>query len=345
MQQQLHIDDLLANAFHMNASDLHITTGAMPVYRIHGELTQHGNFQLTEEMTKEMAKHLIGTKNWPTFIEAGEIDFSYHLQGVARFRINIFKQKDQISLAARVIPVSIPSLDQLNMPPILKQLAKRPQGLILVTGPTGSGKTTTLAAMIDLINKEEAKHIITLEDPIEYIHHHQKSIIHQREVGSDTQSFANGLRASLRQDPDIILVGEMRDLETIATAITAAETGHLVLATLHTNSAPQTINRIIDVFPPNQQGQIRLQLAAVLAGIISQRLIPKQDKNGRVAATEILINQPAIANLIRNQKVSQVKNMLQTGRAQGMHTLEMSINELVQNGIIDPNYANEMQFV
>ena len=220
------------------------------------------------------------------------------------------------------------------MPVILQELAEKQQGLVLVTGPTGSGKSTTLAAMIDYINERQAKHIITLEDPIEYLHVHKKSIVHQREVGVDTQNFANGLRASLRQDPDVILVGEMRDLETISTAITAAETGHLVLATLHTNSAAQTINRIIDVFPPYQQSQVRIQLASVLEGIVSQRLLPTVDGTGRMAATEILLNQPAIANLIRNEKVDQIANILQTSRSQGMHTLEMSVKELLGRNII-----------
>src|SRR5690625_3607620 len=220
------------------------------------------------------------------------------------------------------------------MPATLKQLAEKSQGLVLVTGPTGSGKTTTLAAMIDYMNEHESKHIITLEDPIEYLHTHKMSIVHQREVGLDTKQFANGLRAALRQDPDIILVGELRDLETIATAITAAETGHLVLATLHTNSAAQTIHRIIDVFPPHQQNQIRLQLASVLRAVISQRLFVKHDQSGRVVATEILIGQPAVANLIRNEKVDQINNIIQTSKALGMHSLQMSINDLLNKGLI-----------
>ena len=226
---------------------------------------------------------------------------------------------------SRVVPTKIPPLDDLNMPPILKKMVEKPQGLILVTGPTGSGKTTTLASMIDYMNKTMSKHVITLEDPIEYLHGHGNCIIDQREVGNDTKSFAAGLRAALRQDPDVILVGELRDLETISTAITAAETGHLVYATLHTSSAASTIDRIIDLFPPSQQSQIRTQLASVLVSVISQRLFPTADRSGRVAATEIMLNNAAVANLIRNQKIEQIMNIIQTSRAQGMHTLESSI--------------------
>lgn len=314
------------------ASDLHISVDSPPVFRIHGELTRYGTVPLTNDETKKYARKLIGEKNWSIFLEQNELDFSYHLEGVARYRINAFKQKGNISIAARTIPTTIPSMEDLNMPEILNQLALKPQGLILVTGPTGSGKSTTLAAMIDYVNQHTKKHIITLEDPIEYIHEHKESVIQQREVGFDTKDFSNGLRAALRQDPDIILVGEMRDLETISTAITAAETGHLVLATLHTNSAAQTINRIIDVFPPHQQGQIRIQLASVLEAIISQRLFPRQDIPGRIAATEILLGHPSVANLIRNEKVDQINNVIQTSKSLGMHTLAMSINELLSTG-------------
>ena len=333
------INELLRNAFRSNASDLHITVESKPVFRINGNLLPQGDALLTPEDTRQMAKRLINPEDWERFIEVGEIDFSYMIENVSRFRVNAYHQRQHIGIVARVIPNEIPTIQQLNMPAILHDLVEKPQGLILVTGPTGSGKSTTLAAMIDYMNQHYAKHIITLEDPIEYEHHHQKSIINQREVGTDTKSFSNGLRAALRQDPDIILVGEMRDYETISTAITAAETGHLVLATLHTSSAPQTINRIIDVFPPHQQSQIRIQLASVLAGIISQRLMPRSDGSGRIAATEILINLPSVANLIRNEKVDQINNILQTSRAQGMHTLEMSLQELVAKRIIEPNVA------
>src|SRR5690625_3185957 len=325
---------LLKKAYDIRASDLHISVGAPPIFRINGELTPYGERAITPEDSLTMAKHILGEK-WKSFDEIGEYDFAYDVEGVSRYRVNTFKQRDAVSIAARVIPTEIPSLEQLEMPLALQNLTLQPHGLILVTGPTGSGKSTTLAAMIDYVNERLKKHIITLEDPIEYVHAHKQSIVQQREVEIDTKSFANGLRAALRQDPDIILVGEMRDLETISTAITAAETGHLVLATLHTNSASQTIDRIIDVFPPHQQGQIRIQLASVLRAIISQRLLVRKDKPGRIAATEILIGHPSVSNLIRNEKVDQIDNVLQTSKALGMHTIEMSMNELVQQGKID----------
>ena len=325
---------LLENAFYSKASDLHIIVDSPPVLRINGKLQPVGSYPLSRTDTEQMAKEIIPEQLWDEFVTKGELDFNYEIEGVCRFRLNAFRQRDSISIAIRTIPTKIPSIDELNMPKTLESLMENPQGLILVTGPTGSGKSTTLAAMIDYINQKYAKHIITLEDPIEYVHSHKKSIVNQREVGADTLSFANGLRAALRQDPDIILVGEMRDLETISTAITAAETGHLVLATLHTSSAAQTIDRIIDVFEPHQQSQIRLQIANVLQGIISQRLFPLKDGSGRVAATEILLNTPSVANLIRNEKIHQIQNVLQTSRSQGMHTLEMSIQNLLSAGKI-----------
>ncbi|NCU16941.1 type IV pilus twitching motility protein PilT [Pallidibacillus pasinlerensis] len=325
---------LLENAFYSKASDLHIIVDSPPVLRINGKLQPVGSYPLSRTDTEQMAKEIIPEQLWNEFVTKGEVDFNYELESTSRFRLNAFRQRDSISIAIRTIPTKIPSISELNMPKTLESLMENPQGLILVTGPTGSGKSTTLAAMIDYINQKYAKHIITLEDPIEYVHSHKKSIVNQREVGADTLSFANGLRAALRQDPDIILVGEMRDLETISTAITAAETGHLVLATLHTSSAAQTIDRIIDVFQPHQQRQVRLQVANVLKGVISQRLFPLKDGSGRVAATEILINTPSVANLIRNEKIHQIQNVLQTSRAQGMHTLEMSIQGLLSTGKI-----------
>lgn len=328
----IDIDELLTKAYKDKASDLHISVHSPPNFRVHGELMPYGDILLSAD-TEKMAKKVLG-KRWGTFQETGEIDFAYYIENVARFRINAFKQKGNISIAARVIPTDIPTIEHLQMPDILNSLALKHQGLILVTGPTGSGKSTTLAAMIHYVNRQTKKHIITLEDPIEYIHHHEQSIVQQREVGFDTLTFSNGLRGALRQDPDIILVGEMRDLETISTAITAAETGHLVLATLHTNSAAQTINRIIDVFPPHQQGQIRIQLASVLEAIISQRLFTRKDVPGRIAATEILLGYPSVANLIRNEKIDQINNVIQTSKSFGMHTLEMSINELINGGKI-----------
>lgn len=338
-EQSIDIIHLLKLAFSSQASDLHITVGAPPIFRVDGDLKRYGQTLLTPAMTEQMARTLIKPDQYEHFIERGELDFSYGVPGVSRFRINAYMQRSCIGLVARVIPTTIPTLESLNMPEMLTRFAEKPQGLLLVTGPTGSGKSTTLAAVIDFINRNMSRHIITLEDPIEYLHRHGRSIINQREVGFDTNNFANGLRAALRQDPDVILVGEMRDLETIHTAITAAETGHLVLATLHTSDAAQTIDRIIDVFPAHQQPQIRIQLAAVLVGVVSQRLFPKAEGRGRVAATEILVNTPAVSNLIRQEKVHQIKSIMQTGKASGMHTLEMSIKELMQQGLISADKA------
>ncbi|MCY9545647.1 type IV pilus twitching motility protein PilT [Lysinibacillus xylanilyticus] len=329
-----NIDELLTRAFEEKASDLHLTKGIPPVYRIHGQLEHYGNEPLTTEALQTMVKAILPEHKLQEFHDKGETDFNYSLPGKCRFRVNAYYQRNEVTIAARLIEAKIPSIESLNMPQVLYQLAEKQQGLILVTGPTGSGKSTTLAAMIDHINETKSKHIITLEDPIEYLHKHKKSIINQREVGVDTQSFANGLRAALRQDPDIILVGEMRDYETISTAITAAETGHLVMATLHTSSAPTTIDRIIDVFPPHQQGQIRVQLANVLVGIVSQRLFVRKDAKGRIAATEILVQAPAISNLIRNEKVHQIPTVMQTSKALGMHTLESSMQRLITMGKI-----------
>jgi twitching motility protein PilT len=337
MKQRL--EHLLRAAFELKASDLHLTVGVPPIMRINGELKKYGQDVLRPEDTEAMARAIIPEGLWQQFQEKGELDFSYGIPGISRFRVNTYKQRSCVSLAVRVIPTKIPTIDDLQLPEVLKRIAHKPQGLVLVTGPTGSGKSTTLAAMIDYMNRTMRKHIITLEDPIEYLHKHGTCIIDQREVGFDTNNFANGLRAALRQDPDVILVGEMRDLETIHTAITAAETGHLVLGTLHTSSAPATIDRIIDVFPPAQQPQIRIQLASVLVAVISQRLFPTVQKTGRVAATEILINNSAVANLIRNEKIHQIINVMQTSRALGMHTLEMSIKELLQAGLISKEIA------
>ena len=328
------IDHILRVSYELKASDIHLTVGVPPIIRINGELKQLGKEMLTPHDTEEMAKAVIPKNMWETFKENGELDFSYGIPGVSRFRVNTYFQRSCISLALRVVPSRIPTLEELKMPDVLKKIAEKPQGLVLVTGPTGSGKSTTLASIIQYMNQNMRKHIITLEDPIEYLHKHGHSIIDQREVGFDTKDFANGLRASLRQDPDVILVGEMRDLETIQTAITAAETGHLVFGTLHTSSAPTTINRMIDVFPPSQQQQIRIQLASVLVSVISQRLFQTIDRKGRRAATEVLLNNSAVANLIRNEKIHQIANVMQTSRAAGMHTLETSIMELIQSGAI-----------
>jgi len=332
-------NQILGVAVAAGASDVHLTVHSPPIFRIDGELTAHGEKPLQSEDTLSMVKSILSNHQFTLLQEKGELDFSYQFADRTRFRINAYYQRGSVSMAIRILSSRVPSLKELKMPPVLEKLTLMPKGLILVTGPTGSGKSTTLAAMIDHINQTQRKHIVTLEDPIEYLYQHRQSIIDQREVGSDTHSFANGLRAALRQDPDVILVGEMRDLETISTAITASETGHLVLATLHTVDAPSTIDRIIDSFPANQQAQIRTQLASVLVAIISQRLLPRKSGKGRVVATEILMNTPAVANLIRSEKVHQIKNMMQTGKALGMHTLDMNIKELVQQNLIDESVA------
>ena len=333
------VEVLLQAARELRASDMHLTVGQPPIMRIHGDLRHYGRDVVNAPSSLEMARSMMTETHWETFRKNGELDFSCGLPNGVRFRVNAFYQRSTVSLAIRVIPTIIPSLEDLCMPEVLKKIASKPQGLVVVTGPTGSGKSTTLASMIDYINQHMCKHIITLEDPIEYLHQHRKSVVNQREIGFDTQTFASGLRASLRQDPDVILVGEMRDLETISTAITAAETGHLVLATLHTSNAPSTIDRIIDVFPASQQPQVRLQLASVLLAVISQRLFPTIDRQGRQVGTEILINNTAVANLIRNEKTHQLVNVMQTSKAQGMHTLDMSINELLTRQVISKESA------
>lgn len=339
MSIKQQIDDILSKAVELNASDIHLTIDSPPVFRINGDLKRFGSEVIDEQFTMNVAQATIPDKLYTPFKEDGQIDYSYEIADVARFRVNAFQQRGVTSLAFRTIPTDIPTIESLQMPGILKSLAETKQGLLLVTGPTGSGKSTTLASMIDYLNETSRKHILTLEDPIEYMHHHKSSIIDQREVGFDAASFADGLRAALRQDPDVILVGEMRDLETISTAITAAETGHLVLATLHTWSAASTIDRIIDVFPHGQQAQIRVQLAGVLTGVLSQRLLPTKDRKGRRAVTELMLNNPAVANLIRSEKVHQIPNVIQTNRALGMHMMNTSVKELLDTDIISYDVA------
>ncbi|MFW5856151.1 MAG: type IV pilus twitching motility protein PilT, partial [Bacillota bacterium] len=295
-------------------SDLHLTVNSYPVVRYTGKLKvleDYGHRFTFDEM-KEIARGLMDEEQWATFQEQGELDFSYSVPGFSRFRVNTFFQRGAVSLALRVIPQEIPTLEELGLPDVLNKMALQRRGLILCTGPTGSGKSTTLAAMINLINEKKNVHVLTLEDPIEYLHKHKNSIVQQREVGIDTSGFATGLRSALRQDPDVILVGEMRDLETISIALEAAETGHLVLATLHTNDAPKTVDRIIDVFPSSQQEQVRIQLSSSLAGIISQQLLPRKDREGRVAAMEILLGTSAVRNIIREGKSHQLKSQMQT---------------------------------
>lgn len=327
-------DQWLKDAFYKQASDVHLTIGKAPIFRVNGNLIEQDMEKLNPSDTTNIVREIIPGELWDKLEKNRELDFSYGIHGVSRFRINTFFQRGELSLSIRIVPTRIPSIEELYLPPIAKEIVKQPQGLILVTGPTGSGKSTTLASMIDFMNKSMQKHIITLEDPIEYMHSHQQSVIDQREVGFDTNSFVSGLRASLRQDPDVILVGEMRDLETISTAVTAAETGHLVLGTLHTTDAISTIERIIDVFPAEQQTQIRIQLSSILKAVISQRLLITKDGSGRRVATEVLINTSAVKNLIRNEKLHQVQNVLQTSKEQGMHTLEMDLKRLLQEDII-----------
>lgn len=328
MNEQL--SQLLRAAFDLGTSDVHLTVGMPPIMRLDGELKRFGQDVLKPQDIETMTRSILTNEMWEKFIEKGEIDFSHGLPGVSRFRVNAYHQRDCIGLAFRVIPTHIPTYEELSLPPVLRDISTRPQGLVLVTGPTGSGKSTTLASMISEMNKSMKKHIITLEDPIEYLHSHGTCMINQREVGFDTKSFSSGLRASLRQDPDVILVGEMRDLETISTAITAAETGHLVFATLHTTSAVMTIDRIIDVFPPSQQPQIRIQLASVLQAVVSQRLFPKKEGKGRVGAFEVLLNVPAVKNLIRTEKIHQITSVMQSSRNIGMRTMESEIERLVK---------------
>lgn len=330
----MHIEDLLKMAVERGASDLHLTVNAAPVVRVHGELRHLPLPVLTYQDLKRLAAEILNEEQKVQFEEKGELDFSYSIYGYARFRVNVFKQRGTPAIAARIIPPVILNTDELGLPEVVKTLVRKPNGLILVTGPTGSGKSTTLAAMIDQLNKETTGHIITLEDPIEFLHTHQNCIINQREIGLDSKTFAAGLRAALRQDPDVILVGEMRDLETIATAITAAETGHLVLATLHTAGAVQTIDRIIDVFPPHQQEQIRVQLALILQGVISQTLIPRADHAGRVPAVEVLVATPAVRNMIREGKTHQLMTAMQAGAKYGMQTMDQSLKSLYKKGLI-----------
>lgn len=333
------LEDLLKKALELGASDLHITVGVPPTIRRDGRLSIIDDNKLLPADTEELVRGMLNDEQWMVYQEVGELDLSFSLQGMGRFRANVYKQRGTCCAAIRMVNLIIPSLDQLGLPDVVKELAKRTKGLILVTGPTGSGKSTTLASIIDLINKDRDCHILTLEDPIEYLHKHNKSIVNQREIGNDSHSYAAALRAALREDPDVILVGEMRDIETIAIAVTAAETGHLVLSTLHTIGAASTIDRVIDVFPPHQQQQIRVQLSSVLQGVISQQLLVRKDKAGRVAAIEIMVANPAIRNLVREGKTYQINSQIQTGSKFGMQTMDGSIASLYKRGIISQEEA------
>ncbi|CAN7584384.1 type IV pilus twitching motility protein PilT [Paenibacillus sp. LjRoot153] len=339
----LSLKDLLRVSYESKASDLHINATTEPLMRLHGKLMKVVDSVLSPDDTHRMAKEILTKEQYETLSKKGEVDFSFELPGLSRYRGNVFKQKRHINMVFRVLSTTVPSLFSLNLPDLVQEFARKHQGLVLVTGPTGSGKSTTLASIIDFINETQKKHIITLEDPIEYIHPSKNCLVAQREIGIDTLTFSNGLRAALRQDPDVILVGEMRDLETIKTAITAAETGHLVLATLHTPDAPQTVDRIIDVFPTEQQRQIRVQLASVLISVLSQRLVPRMDGRGRAMALEILINTPAVANLIRQEKIYQIKSVIQTNRQIGMQTMVSSLKQLVEEGIIHRDAIKEYE--
>src|ERR671934_1323286 len=331
----LSIDALLERMVALNASDLHITVGSAPVVRVNGTLEPlEGTEPLTPEVTHQLLYRILSTEQQKNLEVDRQIDMAHSIRGVARFRVSVYFQRESIGAAFRLIPAEIKTLEELGIPPSLHLLAEKPRGLVLVTGPTGSGKSTTLAALIDEINRNRAEHILTIEDPIEFLHRHKRCVVNQREIGPDAVSFAEALRAALRQDPDIILLGEMRDLETISTALTAAETGHLVFATLHTQSAPGTIDRVIDAFPAAQQEQIRIQLAATLEGVVTQALLPTADGTGRVAALEILYPDDAVRNLIRQAKVEQIYNIMLTGTERGMQTMEQSLSDLVRRGMI-----------
>ncbi|MEA1962038.1 MAG: type IV pilus twitching motility protein PilT [Bacillota bacterium] len=329
------LNELLIKSIARHASDLHIMPGCLPVVRINGSLTPMDLPVFTPTETQALARQALSEEKCAILEEIGEVDASYHHADLGSFRVNAYYEQNGVAIAFRVISTVIPTIESLSLPAVVSSLARSSNGIILVTGPTGSGKSTTQAAMINQINEEKACHIITLEDPIEYIHKNRNSLITQREIGKDSQSFPTALRSALRQDPDIIMIGEMRDLETMSIAVTAAETGHLVLATLHTVNAAQSIARIIDVFLPHQQRQIQIQLANSLTGVISQRLVPRKDGNGRIVATEVLTTTTAIRNMIREGKTHQIYSSIQTGSRYGMHTMESSFKYLIDNDLIE----------
>src|SRR6202012_5173534 len=332
---QLDFAEVLLEVLDRRASDLHITAGTPPMLRVRGRLApMEGYPVLTPTDTREIVYSILSDSQRQRFENTWHLDFAYQIPGRARFRVNAYMQRSAVGAALRLIPFDVVPLERLGLPAAVAEFANRPRGLVLVTGPTGSGKSTTLASLVDVINQEREEHIMTIEDPIEFLHQHKKCIVNQRELGSDATSFADALKAALRQDPDVILVGEMRDLETISTAITAAETGHLVFATLHTQDAPQTIDRIIDVFAAAQQGQIRAQLAIGLQGVVTQTLLPTADGMGRCVAAEVLVPTPGVRNLIREGKTHQIYSLIQTGGEHGMQTMDSSLAGLVQQGKI-----------
>ena len=343
------IEELLITAKENKASDVHITVGLPPKMRINGILVDMDYPRLLPPDTEAVISTMMSDKRLQQFEELGEIDFSYSIPQIGRYRVNVFHQRGSMAASIRLVSTKIPLPEELGIPKSVVDLYQKKRGLVLVTGPTGSGKSTTLASIIDRINSMREVHVITLEDPIEYLHNHKKAMVNQREVGLDTHSYSNALRAALREDPDVILVGEMRDLETISTAITAAETGHLVLSTLHTIGAASTIDRIVDVFPPHQQQQIRVQLSMVLESVISQQLIPTADKKSRVAAFEVMHSTPAIKNLIREAKSPQINSTIQTSKKLGMQTMDDAIFDLYMKGDIDKenavSYAQDSQIM
>ncbi|NTW04856.1 MAG: type IV pilus twitching motility protein PilT [Peptococcaceae bacterium] len=344
----MNFNEILTLATNLGVSDVHITVNSTPVFRLNGVLSAFDSPDIKERLgaqavgvgklmptdTESLARQIMTEDQYELFEQKGELDFSYSIPDVSRYRVNVFKQQGNVSVVVRIISSKVLCLKDLGLPNTLESFTDLPRGLVLVTGPTGSGKSTTLAAMLDLINSGSRRHIITLEDPIEFVHQHKQSIVNQREIGHDTNSFASALRAAMREDPDVILVGEMRDPETISIAITAAETGHLVFGTLHTSSAPQTIDRIIDVFPPHQQQQIRVQLGNSIQGVVSQILIPRMDRPGRTAAVEILVATPAIRNLIREGKTHQILSQIQTGGKFGMQSMDSALKNLCFSGLI-----------
>src|SRR5256884_3873491 len=331
----LSIDALLERMVARSASDLHVTVGTPPAMRVNGALERYQDVpDLSPEDTHQMLYRILSTEQQKVLEINRQIDFAHSIPGLARFRVNVFFQRGTLGAAFRLIPADIKTLEELGIPTALHALTEKPRGLGLVTGPTGSGKSTTLAALIDEINRKRSEHILTIEDPVEFVHRHKRCIVNQREIGPDATSFAEALRAALRQDPDVILVGEMRDLETISTALTAAETGHLVFGTLHTQSAPSTIDRIIDVFPAEQQEQVRIQIASSLQGVVTQALLPTSDGMGRVPALEVLLPDDAVRNLIRQGKVEQIYSVMQTNSGRGMQTMEQALANLIQHRIV-----------
>src|SRR3989449_7274881 len=330
------IDDLLEQMVARNASDLHVTTDTPPVIRVRGEIQRLDSYEpLSAEDTQQLLYRILSSERQKHLEIKRQLDFSHSIPGLARFRVNVYFQRESVAAAFRLIPQELKTLEELGIPASLHQLAEKPRGIVLVTGPTGSGKSTTLAALIDEINRNRSEHILTVEDPIEFLHRHKRCIVNQREIGPDATSFSEALKAALREDPDVILVGEMRDLETISTALTAAETGHLVFGTLHTQSAPSTIDRIIDVFPAEQQEQIRIQIASSLQGVVTQALLPTADGMGRVPALEVLLPDDAVRNLIRQGKVEQIYSVMQTNTSRGMQTMEQSLADLIIRGVVE----------